>query len=59
MVLFPLPGVAVSVKGTGKSVSTDIDGNYRINADSDGTLVFSYVGKHTLEEKSTTAPKST
>ena len=47
----PLPGVAVSVKGTGKSVSTDIDGNYRINADSDGTLVFSYVGKHTLEEK--------
>ena len=47
----PLPGVAVSVKGTGKSVSTDIDGNYRINADSNGTLVFSYVGKHTLEEK--------
>ena len=39
-----LPGVNVVVKGTTLGTVTDIDGNYRINADGTATLVFSSVG---------------
>lgn len=39
-----LPGVSVQVKGTRKGVSTNVDGSYRIEAPSNATLVFSYVG---------------
>lgn len=40
----PLIGVTVAVKGTSKAVSTDIDGNYTIQADKGQTLQFTYVG---------------
>ncbi|MCG8309269.1 MAG: TonB-dependent receptor [Cytophagales bacterium] len=39
-----LPGVNVIVKGTSLGTVTDLDGNYRLNAPEDGTLVFSSVG---------------
>lgn len=47
----PLIGANVIVKGTQQGVSTDIDGNYTISAASDATIVFSYVGYKTHEEK--------
>jgi len=40
----PLPGASVVVKGTTTGAVADFDGNYSINAPSNGTLVFSYVG---------------
>lgn len=40
----PLPGVNVYEKGTDNGTSTDFDGNYTIEVDSDATLVFSFVG---------------
>lgn len=45
----PLPGASVVVKGTTTGTQTDFDGNYVINAESDATLVFSYVGFKTQE----------
>ncbi len=45
----PLPGASVVVKGTTTGTQTDFDGNYTINAESDATLVFSYVGFSTQE----------
>ncbi len=45
----PLPGASVVVKGTTNGTQTDFDGNYTINADSDATLVISYVGFKTKE----------
>ncbi len=44
-----LPGVNILIKGTTRGTTTDIDGNYRINAPEDGTLVFSYLGYETQE----------
>ncbi len=40
----PLPGASVVVKGTTTGAVADFDGNYSINAPSDGILIFSYVG---------------
>ena len=40
----PLPGATVNVQGTSTGVSTDFDGNYKINATQGETLVFSFVG---------------
>ncbi len=40
----PLPGANVLVKGTTNGTQTDFDGNYTIDAASDATLVFSYIG---------------
>ena len=39
-----LPGVSVVVKGTTAATTTDVDGNFTINAGSNSTLVFSYIG---------------
>lgn len=39
-----LPGVSIVVKGTTQGTVTDIDGKYQIQADSDATLVFTFVG---------------
>ncbi len=41
---FGLPGVTVTVKGSSNGTVTDIDGNYSIEVNSKGTLVFSFVG---------------
>lgn len=40
----PLAGVSVIVKGSQAGTSTNIDGQYTINAPADGTLQFTYVG---------------
>lgn len=40
----PLPGVNVLVKGTTTGVTTDLDGKYTIDAASNSTLVFSFIG---------------
>lgn len=45
----PLPGVSIIVKGTQKGVVSDFDGKFSIDADSDATLIFSYLGFTTLE----------
>jgi len=47
----PLPGVTVLVKGTKKAVSTDFDGKYSVSVSTGGTLVFSYIGFKTKEQK--------
>lgn len=47
----PLPGVNVVEQGASKGVVTNLDGNYIINAQSNGTLVFSYVGYDTKNVK--------
>ncbi len=39
-----LVGVAVSVKGTTGGTTTDVNGNFSLNADRDATLVFTYLG---------------
>ncbi len=43
----PLIGASVLVQGTSHGVSTDIDGNYRVEVAENGHLVFSYVGYNT------------
>ncbi|MDE6218488.1 MAG: carboxypeptidase-like regulatory domain-containing protein, partial [Muribaculaceae bacterium] len=45
----PLIGVTVTVPGTHTGATTDIDGNYKIEADSKAKLKFSYVGYETQE----------
>ena len=40
----PLPGVSIVVEGTNKGTTTDLDGNYTIQANSDDVLQFSYIG---------------
>lgn len=45
-----IPGVNILEKGTSNGTTSDFDGNYAISAQSDGILVFSYVGYNTKEE---------
>lgn len=45
----PLIGVNILVKGTTVGTITDINGQYEINASSDATLVFRYVGYQNKE----------
>jgi len=46
----PLPGVSVLIKGTGKGVSSDLDGKFSIEIPDEGaTLVFSFIGFATQE----------
>jgi TonB-linked SusC/RagA family outer membrane protein len=45
----PLIGVSVTVAGTQQGVTSDLDGNYSISADSKGKLRFSYIGYKTEE----------
>lgn len=42
-------GVSVSVKGTTSQTSTDNEGRYRIQAQANSVLVFSYIGMETQE----------
>ena len=46
---FSLPGVTITIKGGSGGTVTDIDGNYSITVDANGTLVFSFVGFVTQE----------
>lgn len=43
----PLPGVSVKVQGATTGVSTDVSGNYRIQADPNNVLVFTSIGYKT------------
>ena len=47
----PLPGASVVLKGSGTGVTTDLDGNFSINAKTGATLNISYVGYETAEVK--------
>lgn len=47
----PLEGATVTVKGTTISTSTNADGRFTINADPGQTLVISFVGYQTVEER--------
>ncbi|KGO94287.1 SusC/RagA family TonB-linked outer membrane protein [Flavobacterium subsaxonicum] len=44
-----IPGVNVTVKGATTAVSTNLDGEYSIEAPADATLVFSFIGFTTQE----------
>jgi TonB-dependent SusC/RagA subfamily outer membrane receptor len=44
-----IPGASVSVKGTSKGTSTDVDGNYKITVGNSAVLVFSAVGTNSQE----------
>lgn len=44
-----LPGVSILIKGTTQGTTTDVSGNFSVNAPSGGVLVFSFVGYQTLE----------
>ena len=46
----PLPGVSILVKGTSAGTTTDLDGNYKVNASSNNTLVFSFIGFTSKQE---------
>ncbi|WP_211211975.1 SusC/RagA family TonB-linked outer membrane protein [Flexithrix dorotheae] len=45
----PLPGVSILIKGTSVGTTTDIDGNYTIQATEGATLQYSYIGYVTQE----------
>ncbi|RMF62440.1 MAG: TonB-dependent receptor [Bacteroidetes bacterium] len=45
----PLPGVNIAIKGTMTGTTTDINGQYRIQANQGDVLVFSFVGYLTQE----------
>lgn len=47
----PLIGATVQVKSTKKGAATDIDGKFTIKANSNATLVFSYIGYKNQEVK--------
>jgi len=47
---FPLIGVNVVVKNTTIGTTTDLDGNYSIDAPEGAILEFSYIGFQTIEE---------
>lgn len=44
-----LPGVTILVKGTTLGVVTDLNGRYEINTSPNAVLVFSFIGKTTVE----------
>ncbi|WP_316831390.1 TonB-dependent receptor [Pedobacter aquatilis] len=45
----PLPGVSIYNKKTKKTTSSDTNGNYSIDIENGGTLVFSFIGFETQE----------
>lgn len=44
-----LIGVSIKVKGTSSGVSTDVNGNYSLDAPENGVLVITYIGYETIE----------
>ncbi len=47
----PLAGVNIVEKGTSNGTTTDFDGNYEITVGENATIVFSYIGFSSVEEK--------
>ena len=46
-----IPGVSVVIKGTTSGTITDIDGNYKIEVNTDAILAFSFIGYQSQEVK--------
>ncbi len=46
-----MPGINIVVKGTNAGTVTDVNGAYRVNADPDGSLIYSFIGFQTQEIK--------
>ncbi len=46
-----IPGASVLIKGTSTGAISDLDGKYSLTADSDATLLFSFIGYTTQEVK--------
>lgn len=44
-----LPGASIIVKGTTNGTTSDLDGNYQLNTETDAVLVISFVGYKTQE----------
>jgi TonB-linked SusC/RagA family outer membrane protein len=51
----PIPGVNVSVKGTSFNSQSDLNGKYKITANQNQTLIFSFIGLKTKEVVATTS----
>ncbi|MFN3849701.1 MAG: TonB-dependent receptor domain-containing protein [Spirosomataceae bacterium] len=47
----PLPGVSITIKGTNKGTTSNIDGTFKINANVGETLVLSFIGFANKEVK--------
>lgn len=47
----PMPGVSVSVKGKSNAVVTDQNGMFKIQAEPNDVLVFSFIGYSTIEKQ--------
>jgi TonB-linked SusC/RagA family outer membrane protein len=47
----PLPGVTVKVTGTNNATTTDVNGNYSLNAPANSELTFSFVGYTTQVDR--------
>ncbi|WP_237274574.1 SusC/RagA family TonB-linked outer membrane protein [Tenacibaculum ovolyticum] len=45
-----LPGVSIIIKGTTSGVESDFDGNFTIQGKQNDILIFSFVGKKTIEK---------
>lgn len=52
----PVAGVTVSVKGASIGTITDLNGEFSLQAPVNSTLVFSFIGYQTVEEKATVSP---
>ena len=52
----PLPGVSISIKGTTFGTITNMDGQFTIRAKKGNTLIFSFIGYQTVEQKATDTP---
>lgn len=46
----PLPGVSITVKGTTRGTTTNVDGSYRISVPTNSVLQASFIGFTTLEQ---------
>jgi TonB-linked SusC/RagA family outer membrane protein len=46
----PLPGVSITVKGTTRGTTTNVDGSYRISVPANSVLQASFIGFTTLEQ---------
>lgn len=46
----PIPGATILVKGTTSGTESDSDGNYSVKVDSDGVLIFSFIGYTTVQQ---------
>ena len=55
----PLIGVSVQEKGTTNGAITDLDGNFTLTVRSNATLIFSYVGYKSQEQKASRQMKVT